>query len=123
RVALPQWSQGVEKFADLVAPAIAECLASAKPEPWEAIPILLGVPAPDQLCRLPDIDKVLLDAVEFRLGLPHHRYSGILPLGHVAGAHGLVGARALLESRKARMCIVAGVDSLVRQAVVDAYYD
>ena len=40
RVLLPQWWEGLGKLADLIAPAIRECLVAAEPEPPQAIPIL-----------------------------------------------------------------------------------
>src|SRR5262245_44049103 len=49
KVELPQWWEGTEKLAELVAPAISECLESgAAREETQGIPIMLGVPGPDR---------------------------------------------------------------------------
>jgi 3-oxoacyl-[acyl-carrier-protein] synthase-1 len=48
RVLLPHWWVGVGKLAELLAPAIYECMVAAKPIQAKEIPVLLGVSAPDR---------------------------------------------------------------------------
>jgi 3-oxoacyl-[acyl-carrier-protein] synthase-1 len=121
KVDLPHWWEGVGKLADLAAPAIHECVLDAGGIPPRDIPILLGVAAPDRLCRLPGLDEQILDEVEYRLGVPHHRYSRVIPRGNVSGAVAIQEARALMERALAPACIVAGVDSYLQQNVIEAY--
>jgi 3-oxoacyl-[acyl-carrier-protein] synthase I len=121
KVNLPQWWQGVGKLADLVAPAIRECLEAAKPEPAFSIPILLGVAPHDRPHRLARLDEEILDEVEWRLDLPRHSQSRIIAMGNVSGAIGVQRAQEILGAGIARYCVVAGVDSFVQQEVVDAY--
>jgi 3-oxoacyl-[acyl-carrier-protein] synthase-1 len=123
KVDLPQWWEGTGKLADVVAPAIWECLKQAEPERPEAIPILLAVAPPDRPARLRESDVEILDEVEWRLGLPRHPESGLVSLGNVSGLVALVQARKLLAGGKVRFCIVAGVDSFLQQEVVESYME
>ena len=61
RVSLPHWWEGTGKLADLVAPAIHECLLGAPADDIAAIPVLVGVSAPDRPGRPGDLDATLLD--------------------------------------------------------------
>ena len=121
KVALPQWWEGVGKLADLVAPAIEECLREAGPTPARDIPVLIGVAPPDRPARTAGCEAELLKEVEARLGGPLHRDSAIFATGQTACAHGLMHADALLNSAVAPMCIVAGVDSYLQQPTLDFY--
>jgi len=120
RVNLPHWWHGIGKLADLVAPAIWECLKVA-PELPGRIPILLGIAPHDRPCRLPGLDTEILDELEWRLDLPRHPESTVIPIGNVSGVLGIQRAQYILEAGLARYCIVAGVDSLVAPDVVKAY--
>jgi len=120
KVDLPQWSEGTEKLADLVAPAIGECLIAANEEP-ERIPILLGVHGSDRPHGFAGLGEALLDEIEVRLGIERHPQSGVAPRGQVSAALALRRASTIIEKGIARACVVAGVDSLMRQRVVDAY--
>jgi 3-oxoacyl-[acyl-carrier-protein] synthase I len=125
KVALPHWWEGVGKLADLVAPAIHECLQSIAPAEWQNIPILIGVAAPERPGRLPDIEQTLLAAVFERLGLrthsPNYAASGTFAGDQFSGAQGLQHAHHLIHSGAARFVVVAGVDSYLRQATLKAY--
>jgi len=123
KVDLPQWWEGIGKLADLVAPAIWECLEAAKPEKPASIPILLGIAPLERPHRLARLDEEILDEVEWRLGLPHHAQSMTVALGNVSGVVALGRAREMLNGGAARFCIVAGVDSFLQQEVVEAYMD
>ena len=121
KVDLPQWWTGTGKLADLAAPAIWECLEAARPEEPEAIPILLGIADPDRPGRFERLDQEILDEIEFRCGLPHHPLSKVFPQGNVSAVIALSEARNILDSRSARCCVVAGVDSFIQQELIDAY--
>jgi 3-oxoacyl-[acyl-carrier-protein] synthase-1 len=121
KVDLPHWWEGVGKLAELVSPAIWECLEQAEPERPESIPLLLGVAAHDRPHRLPDLDREILDEIEWRLQLPRNAYSAVFPSGNVSGLVALNRARDLLGYALAKCCVVAGVDSFLEQSVVVAY--
>lgn len=123
RVLLPHWWIGLGKLAELVAPAIHECLVAARPVPAEEIPVLLGVAAPDRPHRWENLDEQILDEVQHRLGFKLHPESRVIPRGRISGVVGLQLAAALIENLKLKYCIVAGVDSFVRQDVVEYYLD
>lgn len=123
KVALPQWWEGLGKLAELVAPAIQECLVAAEPVPRKRIPILLGVAASNRPHRFPNLDEQILDEVEFKLEVPHHPLSRVIPRGQVSGVIGIQIAQQLIESKKAPCCIIAGVDSFLQQKVVEAYME
>ena len=123
RVLLPHWWTGLGKLAELVAPAIYECLEAAHPVRPEDIPILLGVPGQDRRCRWEGLEDRILDEVEFKLGLKHHYASRVVPMGRVSGAYSLGIAKQLIESQQVHCCIVAGVDSFVDQKVVQTYLE
>jgi 3-oxoacyl-[acyl-carrier-protein] synthase-1 len=121
KVDLPHWWEGVGKLAELVAPAIWQCLDAAGTETPESIPILLGVAPADRPCRPRRLNEDILDEIEWRLNLPHHPQSGVFPVGNASGLFALAEARYLLERGSANFCVVAGVDSFLRQGTVEAY--
>ena len=122
KVSLPHWWEGLGKLANLVAPAVHECL-SAVSIPAEEIPILLGVAAPDRPHRMEGLDDQLLDEVEYRLGLKHHHDSAVISRGQVSAVVGIQKAHQLIEENRATYCIVAAVDSFLQQKVVEVYLD
>jgi 3-oxoacyl-[acyl-carrier-protein] synthase-1 len=123
RVPLPHWWIGIGKLAELVAPAINECLTAAQPVPRHEIPVLLGVSSPDRPCRLPGLDQHILGEVQDRLACQLHRGSLVIRRDHVSIAAGLRLAEELIRQQQAPCCIVAGVDSLVQQDLVEYYLD
>src|SRR5262245_52562384 len=84
KVELPQWWVGVGKLAELVAPAIHECLSAAHPIPATQIPLLLGVAASDRPFRFEGLDHEILPEIEHRLGFRLHPASGLVPRDHVS---------------------------------------
>jgi len=123
KVDLPQWWEGLGKLADLVAPAIQECLNAAKPTDSAEIPILLGVAAKDRPYRLEGLDGQLLEEVEYKLNLNHHPMSTVIPMGRVSLVKGIQLAAHYFKTRQVPLCIIAGVDSFLDQEVVEAYMD
>lgn len=122
KVDLPHWWEGLGKLAELVSPAIHECLSVAE-APAKDIPILLGVAGADRPHRLVGLDDELLDEIEFRLELPHHALSKTIPRANVSAVVGLREAQRILDAKLAPACIVAGVDSFLQQNVVEAYLE
>lgn len=121
KVALPHWWEGVGKLADLVAPAIHECLSAAATESPSDIPLLIGVAAPNRYERTLRLDEDLLDQIEHRLGIPHHPQSRLFPLDEVGCAYALVAAHGLVAKNQANLVVVAGVDSFLHQASLNQY--
>jgi 3-oxoacyl-[acyl-carrier-protein] synthase I len=121
KVDLPQWWEGVGKLADLVVPAIDECLQAADAPPSE-IPILLGVAERSRPARFAELDTVLLAIVQAKLGAAHPA-SRVYPQGQTGCANALIRAHELITGRKARYCVVAGVDSYLQQDTLDAYIE
>lgn len=121
RVLIPHWWVGLGKLAELIAPAINECLVSAQPIPATEIPIMLGVAAPDRPFRWKGLDERILDEIQHRLRFKLHPESRVIPHGQISGVVGLQLAAELIERYNLQYCIVAGVDSLVRQDVVEYY--
>jgi 3-oxoacyl-[acyl-carrier-protein] synthase I len=121
KVGLPQWWVGVGKLADLVAPAIQECLAATPSIPPEEIPVLLGVAPASRPFRLQDIDSELLPEIARRLGFRLHRASRLIPRDHVSAAVALREADDLITRRHVPGVIVAGVDSLLHHDLKNYY--
>lgn len=122
KVDLPQWWEGTEKLADLLAPAVHECL-QASDVAAKDVPILLGVAERSRPARLADLDTDLLAIVQAKLGIAQHPDSRLYPHGQSGCAKALVYAHRLITQRRARCCIVAGVDSYLQQETLDAYID
>ena len=121
KVDLPHWWTGTGKLAELAAPAIWECLKAAEPESAVNIPILLGIAPPDRPHRPPRVEQEILEEIEFRLDLPHHRMSAVIAKGNVSGVIGLRMAEDIIGRRLADFCIVAGVDSFLQQDTIEAF--
>jgi 3-oxoacyl-[acyl-carrier-protein] synthase I len=123
KVDLPQWSFGVGKLADLVAPAIHECLVSAPHENPDEVPLLIGVSCPARPGRPRGIEESLLEEVEARLGLRRHAESRLFPLDQAGCAAALSVAHKLIGRRDIRRVIVAGVDSYLDQQMLESYVE
>ncbi len=120
KVPLPQWWVGVGKLADLVAPAIQECLSASGSIRPEEIPILIGVAPPSRPFRFHDLDAELLPEIERRLKFRRHPASRLIPRDHVSVAVALRLADELI-GRGAPGVIVAGVDSLLQHDLKNHY--
>ncbi len=123
KVQLPQWWVGIGKLAELVAPAINECLIAAQPIAATEIPVLLGVSSQDRPFRFDGLDEQILGEIEHRLDFQLHSKSQVIPRDHVSVVLGVHLAQQLINSGEASCCIVAAVDSLVQQDMVEYYMD
>ncbi len=121
RVKLPHWWEGVGKLADLVAPAIHECLQTEVLESITNIPLLVGVAAHSRPGRTEGLDENLLDEVYSRLDLPKHKDSKLFPFDEAGCFHALLAAQNLLTSTNASYVVVAGVDSFLTSATLNGF--
>lgn len=122
RVPLWQWWEGTPKLIDLLAPAVQQCLSAAPVKPSE-IPLLIGTPDPKRPFCWPGLDERILPGVERKLGTKFHAASAVIPRDNVSAVAGILRAQELIENRKARWCIVAGVDSFLQRDMVGAYIE
>src|SRR5215469_9593164 len=102
RVSLPQRWDGAELLADLVAPAIYECLQAAKGEQLGSVPLLVGVSEASRPGRPPQLERKLFEAVSARLGSQLHPDSMIYPAGQTGCVHALLEASRIIQERRAR---------------------
>ncbi|QSN64239.1 hypothetical protein [Caballeronia sp. M1242] len=123
KVPLPQWWEGLGKLADLIAPAIDECLKAASPVCSSDIPLLIGVASPERAARTPRLDEDLLLEIEARLGCALHPRSQLFPLDQAGCAQALLVAQAMLGERGVPRVIVAGVDSFLHKPMLNSYIE
>lgn len=121
KVPLPQWWEGPGKLAELVAPAIDECLRVAAPVATASIPLLLCVAEPTRLYRAQGPQEVLVAEVESRLETRFHPATQVVARGQVSAAFALREAQRLLSTQRVPCCIVAGVDSFLNPKLVKEY--
>lgn len=117
----PQWWEGPDMLAELAAPAISECLA-ALPRDVEAsrIPILLVLSPAGRPEREPDLESVILSELPPRLGFELAPGSGAF-LGRTKLLSAMRKAAEMFQRGEVHHVLVAGVDTFLRQRVVDAY--
>lgn len=123
RVNLPHWWVGLGKLAELVAPAIGECLEAARPAAPERTALLLGVAPPDRPRRWEGLDSRLIGEIEFRLDCRFHPDSTVIAKDRTSVVTGLRKAQQLLARADVECCIVAGVDSFVWSKMLHPYMD
>ncbi len=114
RVRLPQWWASDDMLPGLLAPAIHECRVAAQPHPSEHIPLLIGVAAPGHGPRSDYLDTDLLGDVQHNLDTTFHHTSRVIADGRVSLVSALKEAVSLIEVHRVPCCIIAGVDSYMR---------
>lgn len=125
RVAAHQWWEGPSFLPDLATPPIEECLAqvAALPDslrrPASEIPILMTVAPPDRPGRPGDLEALMLDGLARKLGRPLPPGSGVIGGGRSGLPHLL--ATAARQSGRYPLQILVGVESLLRQRIVEHY--
>ncbi len=121
QVPLEQPWRGLPKLVHMAAPAIRECLAHIGNVKPEMIPLLLCVAEKERPGRLAGLDDQLFHEIEAELGVHFHSSSGVIARGRVAGAFALAEARRLIYEQRIPFCIIAGTDSYLVAATLDAY--
>ena len=124
RVHAQHWWEGATFLPDLAFPVIEECRAQV-PEALgvapEDVPILLGVAPKDRPDRPPELERILLDGLADRNGRPLPAGSGVVAGGRISLPHLL--ARAAETTRRVPLAIVLGVESFLRQRIVEHYIE
>jgi 3-oxoacyl-[acyl-carrier-protein] synthase-1 len=123
RVSLPQRWAGTRLLSDLVSPAIHECMQTLDGLTLAQIPVLVGVADPHRPGRPKDLDTRLLDDIHGRFDSRRHPASRLFAADQAGCAQALWHALHLIESGQARHVIVAGVDSFLERATLDAYVE
>lgn len=121
KVFLPHWWDSISKLADLVAPAVQECVQAAASVPGENIPIFLGVSTPTRLARPVDLEQQILGELQERLGFRIHPRSEVIARSQTSVAIGLQKAARCFSQEQLPYCVVAGVDSLIDQELANYY--
>ena len=123
KVNLPQWSVGVDKLADLVAPAIDECMQAVGEVAISQVPVLIGIAHRDRAHRALRLEDDLLAAVRARLERSLHPDSQLFPFDEAGSVQALVTAHRLILQGRSTFAVVAGVDSFLHQAMLDSYLE
>ncbi|QQZ41618.1 3-oxoacyl-ACP synthase [Pseudomonas sp. SK3(2021)] len=130
RTRMHQWWEGPTMVPELAAPVIRQCWQQALQlglaqgtDDAPAVPVLIILPPVDRPHRSPELDQLVLDGLAQRFGHP-------LPQGSRTVAHGRTGilpalrtAHELLSNHVAAACIVVGVESFLRQVLVEHYIE
>jgi len=123
RVHAHQWWEGAGFLPTLLAPVIEDCRAAIRDLPEagridpDAVPVLINVAPQDRPARATDLDRIVLDGVAKPPNAPLPRGSSVIAGGRAGLPHLLARAHEI----GAPVCILAGVESFLRQAIVDHY--
>jgi 3-oxoacyl-[acyl-carrier-protein] synthase I len=120
----PQWWEGPDMLAELAAPAIMECLA-ALPQGTEpkTVPIFVLLCSTDRPYREPDLNNIVLVELKRRLQLHPNPVMAVFDRGRTGILPALHRAAQLFTDRTATYAIVVGVDTFLRQRVVETYIE
>lgn len=125
RVAAHQWWEGPSFLPDLATPPIEECLAQvaqlppALRRPASEIPILVNVAPPDRPGRSADLETRMVEGLARKLGRPLPPGSGVIGAGRSGLPHLLAIAARQTDCHPLQ--ILVGVESLLRQIIVEHY--
>ncbi|MCE6950788.1 3-oxoacyl-ACP synthase [Cereibacter sphaeroides] len=121
RVQAHQWWEGASFLPALLAPVIEDCRAAIEALPGgprgAEVPVLLAVAPPDRPGRPEALERILRDGLAERLETPLPPGSIVLPAGRCALPQLFARAADLASP----LAIVAGAESFLRQAIVEAY--
>lgn len=125
RVAAHQWWEGPTFLPDLATPPIEECLAQvaglppALRRPAAEIPILVTVAPKDRPGRPADLENRMVEGLARKLGRPLPAGSGVTGGGRSCLPQLL--ATAARQAERYPLQILVGVESLLRQVIVEHY--
>ena len=121
RVSLPLRHAGTALLADLLAPAIDECLSTAGVTDTARVPFFVGVAHPDRPGRPEDLEQTLLRHLYRRLDAVPCASSRLFAGDQAGCGFALLDAKRLLEAGAADYVLVAGVDTLLDRTLINAY--
>lgn len=121
RPGTPQWWEGPDMLAELATPPIIECLESIPQVNPDSIPVFLLLSPPTRPHRHPDLEEVVVQGIEHRLQYKLPPGSTLINKGRSGIFHALQTAKQLIKDHRVPHCIIVGVDSFLRQNVVEAY--
>ena len=124
RPQLHQWWEGRDMLARLVAAPIEECANAAERllgPLGRPLPIVLVVSPPSRPHRWPNLEALIIEDLEHELSrkLPHG--SIVISEGRTGVLRALEHAAELFRAHEHDTCIVAGVESFLRQKLVEHY--
>lgn len=124
RPCTPQWWEGPDMLAELAAPAVQECL-SALPQGVDprTIPIFILLCPTDRPGREPDLDNIVLGELERRLEFKSVPGIMVFNRGRTGILAALHKASQFFSDGTATHVVIVGVDTFLRQHVVEAYID
>jgi 3-oxoacyl-[acyl-carrier-protein] synthase-1 len=124
RPAIPQWWEGPDTLAELAARAVLECLdALTRAIEPEEVPVFVLLSPPDRPHRDPELDRVVLEGLQDRLGFPLAPTSRVYNAGRTGLLPAFLAASQLFTAGAGKSAIIVGVDSFLRQPVVDVFME
>lgn len=130
RPRLHQWWEGPTMLAPLATPVVQQCAALARQlglveaaAPGLGLPVLVLLPPADRPWRPANLEALVMDDLARRLGGPLPAGSQAIAGGRTGIAAALRAGEALLDRGQARACIIVGVESFLRQGIVDHYIE
>lgn len=120
-VPLEQSWRGRAKLAHLAAAAISECIQGLAPTAIKDIPLILGLAESDRPGRIQGQEEHLLRDIAELLGMTLNPASRVISQGRVGGVQAVQNAHDLLSDGSHRLCLVAGVDTLLTAGTLAGY--
>lgn len=118
----PQWWEGPDMLAELAAPAVQECLKELpKGIDSKSVPIFVLLCSKDRPFRKPDLENNLLFELEHRLQHNLATDSNVYSVGRTGILPALHAASNLISNNKASYVVIVGVDTFIRQPLVETY--
>jgi len=122
QVTLERPWRGLKRLVQIVAPAIKECLTYVGNDlELNMIPLLLCVAEKGRPGRVNGLDDLLFQDIQAELGVRFHSQSAVVARGRPGGAVALDMARSLTSKISSPLCLIAGVDSLLVGATLNAF--
>ncbi|MBU3059272.1 hypothetical protein [Pseudomonas indica] len=128
RPRLHQWWEGPTMLPALADPVIRQCqrLAQGLGLPHATghapeLPVLLILPPKDRPYRLDNLEQLMLDELAKRFDQPLPQGSGAMAGGRTGILPALRIAQQMIADQLAPACIIVGVESFLRQALVEHY--
>ena len=117
-----QWWEGADMLAELSAPAIVECLSSLPKDvaPY-TVPIFVLLSPTDRPLREDNLEYIVLNELEHRLNYKLMTGSSAYSSGRTGIIAALETASDLLTRKVSTHAVVVGVDTFLRQKVVETY--